>query len=125
RQLEREEVAEGVSACKQEPARGELDLDTLREEAHRRRSRLQSLNEIQTRYESFQTGVRAVMKEYRPETQGQDTVGETKPWSSEHAVRGLVADIVQPPPDLETAVEAVLGERLGNIIVESHDVGVD
>ena len=32
---------------------------------------------------------------------------------------------MQPPPELETAVEAVLGERLGNIIVESHDVGVE
>jgi len=40
-------------------------------------------------------------------------------------VRGVVADIVQPPPELETAVEAVLGERLGNIIVESHEVGVE
>jgi chromosome segregation protein len=40
-------------------------------------------------------------------------------------VRGVVADIVQPPPELETALEAVLGERLGNIIVESHDVGVE
>jgi chromosome segregation protein len=40
-------------------------------------------------------------------------------------VRGLVADIVQPPPELETALEAVLGERLGNIIVESHEVGVE
>ena len=36
-----------------------------------------------------------------------------------------MADIVQPPPELETAVEAVLGERLGNIIVESHEVGVE
>jgi chromosome segregation ATPase len=40
-------------------------------------------------------------------------------------IKAVVADIVQPPPELETAVEAVLGERLGNIIVESHDVGVE
>ena len=40
-------------------------------------------------------------------------------------IRGVVADIVQPPPELETAVEAVLGERLGNVIVESHEVGVE
>ena len=56
---------------------------------------------------------------------GQDTVGETRPWSMSTGVRGVVADIVQPPPELETAVEAVLGERLGNIIVESHEVGVE
>ncbi len=104
-------------------ARGEIELETLREESHRRRSRLQSLGEIQSRYESFQRGVRAIMKQYRE--QGQDTVGEHKAWSPDTAIRGLVADIVQPPPDLEAAVEAVLGDRLGNIIVESHDVGVD
>ena len=40
-------------------------------------------------------------------------------------IKAVVADIVQPPPELETAVEAVLGERLGNIIVESHEVGVE
>ncbi len=112
-----------VAQLRGEVARGELELETLREESHRRRSRLQSLGEIQTRYESFQRGVRAIMKQYR--SKGDDTVADLQPWTSSTAVRGVVADIVQPPPELETAVEAVLGERLGNIIVESHDVGVD
>jgi chromosome segregation protein len=138
--LRKEEVAERASGLKEDLARGEVELDTLREEAHRRRSRLQSLGEIQTRYESFQRGVRAIMKQYKPgagETlqghgegageggEGEDRVGQTRPFSSESPIRGLVADIVQPPPELETAVEAVLGDRLGNIIVESHEVGVD
>jgi chromosome segregation protein len=139
---ERRRDGEGrVAGLKQELARGDLELDTLREEAHRRRSRLQSLSEIQTRYESFQRGVRAIMKQYRegphdddvhagPDARGggngdgEDRVGPVRPWS-DGAVKGLVADIVQPPPELETAVEAVLGDRLGNIIVESHEVGVD
>src|SRR5204863_349811 len=43
-------------------SRGELELETLREEAHRRRSRLASLSEIQDRYESFQKGVRSIMQ---------------------------------------------------------------
>ncbi len=96
-----------------ELGRGELELETLREEAHRRRSRLASLSEIQDRYESFQKGVRAIMQERQ---QGG---------APGHGIDGLVADIVQPPPELETAVEAVLGERLGNVIVESHEVGVE
>jgi chromosome segregation protein len=112
-----------VAELKGAVSRGELELETLREEAHRRRSRLESLAEIQTRYESFQRGVRAIMQ--RAREPGQDTVGETAPWSVSTGVRGVVADIVQPPPELETAVEAVLGERLGNIIVESHEVGVE
>ncbi len=95
--------------------RSEMELETLREEAHRRRSRLGSLVEIQDRYESFQKGVRAIMQQRR----------EREGAGAQSGIRGVVADIVQPPPELETAVEAVLGERLGNIIVESHDVGVE
>src|SRR6185436_17034301 len=102
-----------VTELKGMVSRGELELETLREESYRRRSLLQSLMEIQDRYESFQRGVRAIMQ--RAREPGQDTVGETQGWSMS-AVRGVVADIVKPPPELETAVEAVLGERLGNII---------
>ena len=119
-----------TTTLRDEVARGEIELETLREEAHRRRSRLQSLAEIQERYESFQRGVRAIMQKVREANarpageQGSDVVGDTVAWTT-HGVRGLVADIVQPPPELETALEAVLGDRLGNIIVESHEVGVE
>jgi chromosome segregation protein len=104
-----------LGGLKVEVARSEIELETLREEAHRRRSRLGSLVEIQDRYESFQKGVRAIMQQHRD---GDGLGGQS-------GIRGVVADIVQPPPELETAVEAVLGERLGNIIVESHEVGIE
>ena len=54
-----------LAAVRAELGRGELELETLREEAHRRRSRLASLMEIQDRYESFQKGVRAIMQQQR------------------------------------------------------------
>jgi chromosome segregation protein len=121
-QARREEMAERrrerdghLAGLRAELGRSEMELETLREEAHRRRSRLRSLLEIQDRYESFQKGVRAIMQQHR---EGEGLGGQS-------GIRGVVADIVQPPPELETAVEAVLGERLGNIIVESHDVGVE
>ena len=104
-----------LAALRAELGRGELELETLREESHRRRSRLASLSEIQERYESFQKGVRAIMQEHQ---QGGATAGVT-------GIEGIVADIMRPPPELETAVEAVLGERLGNVIVESHQAGVE
>ena len=127
--LARRATAEARAASlREEVARGELELETLREEAHRRRSRLQSLTEIQSRYESFQRGVRAIMQRVRDDEHmpapGQDCVASHRTWSM-GGVRGVVADIVQPPPELETALEAVLGERLGNIIVDSNDVGVE
>ena len=101
-----------LAVVRGELSRGELELETLREEAHRRRSRLASLTEIQDRYERFQKGVRAIMQEHRAAGGGD-------------GIKGVVADIVQPPPELETAVEAVLGERLGNVIVDSHEAGVE
>ncbi len=118
------QTEEQVATLRAEVARGEIELETLREEAHRRRSRLQSLAEIQDRYESFQRGVRAIMQRVHEPRPAGDTAGEGATWTT-NGVRGLVADIVQPPPELETALEAVLGERLGNIIVESHEVGVE
>lgn len=124
---QRTQAEESVSRLRGEVSRGEIELETLREEAHRRRSRLQSLAEIQDRYESFQRGVRAIMQKVRESNaqgEGADGASANGTWTT-HGVRGLVADIVQPPPELETALEAVLGERLGNIIVESHEVGVE
>jgi chromosome segregation protein len=101
-----------LAALRAELGRGELELETLREEAHRRRSRLASLREIQDRYERFQKGVRAIMQEHR---EGRGMPG----------IEAVVADIVRPPPELETAVEAVLGERLGDVIVDSHEAGIE
>ena len=113
--LAKQEKDARVSILRGDVSRGEGELERLREETHRRRSRLASLNEIQNRYESFQKGVRAIMQNRR-DREGR---GEAS------GIRGVVADIMQPPPDLETAVEAVLGERIGNVIVDSHDVGVE
>jgi chromosome segregation protein len=91
-----------------EVARAEAEVETLRTELHRRRSRRQSLLEIQERYEGFARGTRAVMQK-APE------LGR---------IRGLVADVVRAPEALEIAVEAALGDRLGGVLVEDHQVGL-
>ncbi len=95
-------------------ANGELEahVETLRTELHRRRSRLQSLREIQEKYEGFARGTRAVM-------QRKHEIGDAQ------RIRGLVADVVQAPERLEIAVEAALGDRLGGVLVESQEAGVD
>ncbi|NVB84252.1 MAG: hypothetical protein HOV81_38100, partial [Kofleriaceae bacterium] len=93
-----------------ETARGETEVETLRTELHRRKSRLQSLVEIQERYEGFQRGTRAVM-------QGAVDIGAD-------AIRGVVADVVRAPELLEVAVEAALGDRLGGVLVKEPEVGI-
>ena len=86
-----------------------------REELHRKRSRLQSLEEIHNRYEGFARGTRAVLQNQR-EALGVEF--------SDRGI-GLVADIIKAPKDYETAVEAALGERLGAVLVGSRETGID
>jgi chromosome segregation protein len=92
--------------------RGEAQVETLRTEVHRRRSRLVSLVEIQQRYEGFARGTRAVMQHRQMSADDAD------------AVKGLVADVVRAPETLEVAVEAALGDSLGGVLVRDAEVGV-
>lgn len=111
--VKKDELEERLARLRERAAQGEAEIETLRTELHRRRSRLVSLKEIQDRYEGFARGTRAVMQ-HRP---GDD--------AEKRRIRGLVADIVEAPPEYEPAVEAVLGDRLGSILVESREVGVE
>jgi chromosome segregation protein len=91
----------------------EAKLITLREELGDKRSRLQSLLEIVRNYEGYGRGVRSLMT--------RAGLGEAR----DKGIFGLVADVVSAPADYENAVEAVLGERLQYVIVESHSQGVE
>jgi chromosome segregation protein len=97
-------------ALADEVARGEAEVETLRTELHRRRSRLTSLVEIQDKYEGFQRGTRVVMEQ-------QEAIAQ-------EGIRGVVADVVRAPEQLEIAVEALLGDRLGGVLVSEPEVGV-
>src|SRR5512136_25484 len=91
----------------------EARLITLREELSDRRARLQSLQEVMRNYEGYGRGVRSLM------TRARAAEG------TENGVMGLVADVMTVPAEYENAVEAVLGERLQFVIVESHSQGVE
>ena len=101
------------AALADDVARGEAEVETLRTELHRRRSRLTSLQELQQRYEGFQRGTRMVMQQA-----ARDRTDDAA------QIRGLVADVVRAPEQLEVAVEAVLGDRLGGVLVDEPAVGV-
>ena len=99
----------------------EVEVDTSRAEVHRCRSRLQSLQEIQRRYRGCQSGVQVVM-EHREElsaapsmsTDGSVDAGTSAP---PPAVLGVLADYVDAPAHLESAVSAVLGDALQGVVV--------
>ncbi|MCB9558698.1 MAG: chromosome segregation protein SMC [Deltaproteobacteria bacterium] len=105
----RQQARERLGLLDSQATRGEAELEVLRTELHRRRSRLASLEEIQQRYEGFGQGTRAVMQRLNGDARAK-------------GVLGLVADIVEAPAVYETALEAVLEQRLGTIIVEDDHV---
>ena len=93
-------------------AESEVAVISLREELADRRSRLHSLEEIQRHYEGFDRGVRAVMLRAGTEARAQ-------------GIFGLVADVLRTSPRFERAIEAALGARLQNVLVQSRSVGLE
>ncbi len=70
------------------------------------RSRLNSLQAIQRNYEGCTEAVRLLM--------------QRKAHDTSLGLHGLVADVITPEPELEAAVEGLLGERLQHVIVNSQ-----
>ncbi|MGE5047270.1 MAG: chromosome segregation protein SMC [Deltaproteobacteria bacterium] len=89
----------------------EAMLIKLREELADRRSRLTSLLELQKNFEGYGRGVKAIMLREEEERRRD-------------GVYGLVADVLRVEPRHERSLEAVLGERLQLVLVESHAAGL-
>jgi chromosome segregation protein len=106
---EKQRTETRVAELKELLADGGKALDALGKELTQRRSRHHSLNELHGKYEGFQRGPRAVMAQK-----------ETR-WG----IRDLFADAVDAPAELDLVVEAVLGDRMGAVLVDSQEVGVD
>lgn len=114
--VQRREVSQNEQAELQVKTReNEARLASLGEEIARQRSRLESLLQIERNYEGCHQGVQWVMKHAREASQNEQ---------SGLQVVGLVADLLQTPSRYETAVQAVLGERLQGVVVKSHQAGL-
>jgi chromosome segregation protein len=75
-----------------------------------RRSRLHSLVELEQNLTGYQKGVQTVMTARKQGANGQ--LGQ---------IHGLVADIIETDSRYEVAIEAVLGDRLQNVVVGSQN----
>jgi chromosome segregation protein len=75
-------------------------------ERQKARSQYGALKKMEDNYEWYKQGVRAVMQEWKS--------GSLR----EAGIQGLVADVVEPEPSYESAVEAAFGEKLQYIIVK-------
>ncbi|MDO9558927.1 MAG: chromosome segregation protein SMC [Syntrophales bacterium] len=91
------------------------EIAAVKEDMGRKSSRLTSLKEFQEHYEGCQDGVKSLMAEDKE---------EAMEGFSRDVFCGLVADHMDVPQQYETAVEAVLGEKLQYIIVKRQEDGL-
>lgn len=78
-------------------------------------SKHSALKKMEENFEWYRDGVKAIMKDWNP-------AGDRKEQDAAK-IFGLMADIIEPTPAFETAVDAVLGESLQYIIVNDQSTG--
>ncbi len=98
---ERTTLQERLALLRREIEESESRLLVQREELSRHSSRLDSLRELEKNLEGYGSGVRTLLTDsaFAPR------------------LRGMVADLMDVPADLERAVEAILAERLQALAV--------
>lgn len=109
RKQEQVKLQERLSECKEQLKDGEERARAAKEAYLSKASLLSSLKELRNQYEGFGQGVRSLMSQNsRPE-----------------GLREVVVDVLQTPVEYEKAVEAVLGEKLQSMIVDSYSDTLD
>jgi chromosome segregation protein len=88
----------------------EADLNEGKNMLAGQSARLRSLLELEQSLEGYQKGVRTVMSA-RKEASSAASLGK---------IHGLVADMIETEPKYEVAIEAVLGDRLQYVVVDSQ-----
>jgi len=107
-----------VDGLRQRAARSREELRVLRdehgalkEEYITRASLLSSLKELRSKFEGFQDGVKSLMS-------GSANGGRPS------GLREVLVDVLKAPAEYETALAAVLGEKLQSVIVDDYTDGV-
>ncbi|MBI5183231.1 MAG: chromosome segregation protein SMC [Nitrospinae bacterium] len=95
-----------LNDCRNRLKRENEDIRALKEKLAVQSALQKSLEEFQNNLEGFQEGVRSLMK-IREQ-------GELP------GIHGILVDYIKTSPEYEVAIEAVLGDKLQGIIVESH-----
>lgn len=92
------------------------NIQKLKEDIGRKATRLASLKEFHDGYQWCSEGTKNIMSVAGKSGNGK-TIGD--------GLKGLVADFIDVPREYETAIEAVLGERLQYVVVKSQEDGAD
>jgi chromosome segregation protein len=105
-------IVQTVAAQREELKAAEKRQVELKDQSALKHSRLTSLEELEKNFEGYKEGVRNVMLK-------RNQVDPLK------QIYGTVADIVETESAYETAVGAVLGEKLQYVVVKSQEVGLE
>lgn len=97
-------------------------VQTIDLERNQAKSSYTALKKMEDNFEWYKDGVQAVMKKNRAHK--PDVSPEGLEFDDNNGILGLMADIVEPKPSYETAVEAVLGESLQYILVQDQKAGL-
>jgi chromosome segregation protein len=109
-QEERMDVAARLEQALAKKKTLEAGLNENKNRLAGQRARLRSLLELEQSLEGYQKGVRTVMSA-RKEASSVENLG---------TIHGLVADMIETEPKYEVAIEAVLGDRLQYVVVDSQ-----
>lgn len=93
---------------------------TLELDRSRARSKFTTLKKMEDNFEWYKDGVKAIMRRKGDSSRPMDDDGDNG-----NGILGLMADVIEPHPAYEMAVEAVLGETLQYVIVKDQEIGID
>lgn len=97
-------------------------VQTLELERNKAKSTYSALKKMEDNFEWYKDGVRAIMQKVSCNQDQNPTANVHGP--ENNGILGLMADILEPQPTFETAVEAVLGESLQYILVKDQETGI-
>jgi len=110
---EKETCLDKISRLEQEIKEVNEAIAAGKENFARLESQRDSLHELQKNFEGCSDGVRCIMQKKDELDKGRN------------GLLGLTADVIETESRFETAVEAVLGEKLQYVIVKSQAEGVE
>ncbi|MHB8092942.1 MAG: chromosome segregation protein SMC [Syntrophales bacterium] len=112
---QKEELTATIEDARRELVQADAKIAALREGYSGKSTRLSSLKEFAENYEGCNEGVKSLL------------AGDPKkdnPDSFRGSFMGLVADVINVPKEYETAVEALLGEKLQYMVVKNQEEGI-
>nr|MBC8463401.1 hypothetical protein [Deltaproteobacteria bacterium] len=125
--LANEQIADQATRLKEKNktlAEKVKDVQTLEFEQNKVRSQYTALKKMEDNYEWYKDGVQTIMKTLDASQSHVEGSDEPTPPAGPTGILNIMANVIEPQPSYETAVEAALGESLQYILVKDQPSGL-